>query len=99
MQHGGSPGKACVGGPCSASEAASENPSREKEKKIPKSNSKTSCANKALVSLEFETEDMHKIVLPAVQARAQQFMDWKGVANTIRMLIKKSGHLVFTEEI
>lgn len=45
----------------------------ERKKKIPKINSKTSCANKALMSLEFETEDMHKIVLPAV--RAQQFTD------------------------
>lgn len=48
----------------------------ERKKKIPKNNSKTSCANKALMSLEFETEDMHKIVLPAVPA--QQFTDQEG---------------------
>lgn len=48
----------------------------ERKKNIPKSNRKTSYANKALMSLEFETEDRHKIVLPAVQAR--QFTDQEG---------------------
>lgn len=50
MQHRGSPSKACVGGPCSASEAASENPSREKEKDSKKQQQNKLCKQSPDVS-------------------------------------------------